>query len=116
VLFTGCDSDSLETFEPQAALELGGERVLALAGSGRRLWLCLPSTDTNSGARDAAALTPHALRVAAGETLTCFHLVEGTSEHVPATAEAIQQARGRTAGPALFVAQPGGDKTGKEAQ
>jgi len=116
VLFAGCDSDSPETFEPQAALELGGERVLALAGSGRRLWLCLPSTDTNSDARDAAALTPHALRVAAGETLTCFHLVEGTSEHVPATAEAIQQARGRTAGPALFVAQPGGDKTGKEAQ
>ena len=73
-------------------------------------------TEGRVDARDAAALTPHALRVAADETLTCFHLVEGTSEHVPATAEAIQQARGRTAGPALFVATAGGDKTGKGAQ
>jgi predicted phosphodiesterase len=74
------------------------DRVLALETPGRRLWLFL------SGADGATAPDPRALGMREGQRLTCLHLVEGTSEPLPASAEALRRALGRTAGPALLVA------------
>jgi hypothetical protein len=106
--------------------------LLALDGASRRLWLYLPGapgpTDpagsagqsTGTGAAAGQDLwTPQAgaaggllagdSRFMAGlagvQPLTCYHLVEGTSERVPPDLEAIRQALTRAPGPAVLMAR-----------
>ena len=85
-------------YQPAEAPGVTGGRSLALSAGSRHLWLLLP----DSSAVPLALITPLPNHRQI-QRLTCYDLIDGTSEQVVEN-DGLAAALGRAHGPALLVA------------